>query len=151
MWEALHIIHTPQGQQSILSTKCALYSAQAEEGTNIAEHINDMKILRDQLSLLGHQIDDTKFKSILVASLPHSWEGFTTSYLGYQGGTQGNINAQIMTVQELVSLLCEEDKRRKEKETRGKFAYVFNSSKHSQKRKKPCGICQRTNHVTADC
>ena len=151
MWEALRIIHAPRGQQSILSTKRALYSAQAEEGTDIAEHINDMKTLRDRLSLSGHRIDDTEFKSILVASLPRSWEGFTTSYLGYQGGTQGNINAQIMTVQELVSLLCEEDKRRKEKETRGEFAYVFNSSKRSQKGKRPCGICQRTNHVTADC
>jgi len=55
-----------------------------------------------------------------------------------------------MTVQELVSLLCEKDKRRKEKEARGEFAYIFNSSKCFQKGKKPCSICQQTNHVTVD-
>jgi hypothetical protein len=40
MWDALRIIHEPQGQQSIISTKRALYSAQAKEGTDIAAHLN---------------------------------------------------------------------------------------------------------------
>ena len=43
MWDALRIIHEPQGQQSIISTKRALYSAQAKEGTDIAAHLNEMK------------------------------------------------------------------------------------------------------------
>ena len=107
MWDALRIIHEPQGQQSIISTKCALYSAQAKEGTNIAAHLNEMKQKREHLTLSGHLIDRDEFKAILVASLPHSWEAWTTSYLGYQGGTQGNHAAQVMTEQQLVALLCE--------------------------------------------
>ena len=43
MWDTLRIIHEPQGQQSIISTKRALYSAQAKEGTDIAVHLNEMK------------------------------------------------------------------------------------------------------------
>ena len=43
MWDALRIIHEPQGQQSIISTKRALYSAQAKEGTDIAAHLNEMR------------------------------------------------------------------------------------------------------------
>lgn len=110
MWEALCTIHELCGQQSIISTKCALYSAQAEEDTDIPTHLNEMKLLCDRLDLSGHQINDTEFKTILVTLLPHSWELFTTLYLGYQGGVLGNQHAQIMTIQQLVSLLMEEAK-----------------------------------------
>ena len=98
MWESLCAIHEPCGQQSILSTKCALYSAQAKEGSDIASHLGYMKILRERLAMSGHRIDHMEFKSILVASLPHSWESFTSSFLGYQGGTQGNQQTQVMAV-----------------------------------------------------
>ena len=111
MWEALHTIHEPHGQQSILSTKCALYSTQAKEDSDIATHLNNMKVLCKHLGLSGHQIDDMEFKSILVSSLPHSWEVFTTSYLDYQGRTLGNQSAQMIIIQQLMSLLMEEAKR----------------------------------------
>jgi len=152
MWEALRTIHEPRGQQSILSTKRALYSAQAKEDSDIAAHLNDMKVLRERLGLSGHRIDDMEFKSILVSSLPHSWEAFTTSYLGYQGGTLGNQSAQVMTVQQLVSLLTEEAKRRKEKEDGSEYGFSA-KSKNKPKKEKPklCAICGRTNHVTANC
>ena len=107
MWESLCTIHEPRGQQSILSTKCVLYSTQAKEDSDIATHLGYMKILHEYL---GHCVDHNQFKAILVTLLPESWESFTTSYLGYQGGSQGNQHTQVMTVQQLVSLLIEEVK-----------------------------------------
>ena len=93
MWEFLHAIHELHGQQSILSTKFALYSAQAKEGSNITLYLGYMKILHKHLAISGHQINHVKFKSILVTLFPHSWESFTSLFLGYQGGTQGNQQA----------------------------------------------------------
>ena len=110
MWQVLHVIHEPRGQQSILSTKKMLYSAEAREDADIPSHLNNMRLMQEHLTLTGHIIDDFEFKSIFVASLPRSWEGFTTSYLGYQGGTQGNKQAQTMTIQELMLLLIKEFK-----------------------------------------
>ena len=151
MWNALRVTHEPRGQQSILSLQRALYSTQAEEGADIPAHLNEMKALRDRLALSGYRTDDNDFKSILVASLPRSWESYTTSYLGYQGGTQGNQNAQVLTSAELASLLCEEYTRRKGKEAKGEYAYNVQIGNSSQKGKRPCSICERTNHKTADC
>ena len=151
MWNALHVTHEPRGQQSILSLQRSLYGTQAKEGVSIAAHLNEMKATRDRLSLLGYRIDDNDFKSIIVASLPPSWESFTSLYLGYQGRTLGNQNAQVMTSAELSSLLVEEGKRKKEKEDTGEYAYNTQVGNSSQKGKRPCAICGRTNHKTADC
>jgi hypothetical protein len=152
MWDALRIIHKPQGQQSIISTKHALYSAQAKKGTDIAAHLNEIKQKCERLTLSGHLIKRDEFKAILVASLPRSWEAWTTSYLGYQGGTQGNQTAQTMTEQQLVSLLCEEETRRKEKGVTGEYAYSVKPTATSQNGKPcTCRICGRTNHNTGDC
>ena len=128
MWESLHFIHEPHGQQSILSIKCALYSAQAKEGSNIALHLGYMKILHKCLAMSGHWIDHVEFKSILVTSLPHSWESFTSLFFGYQGSTQGNQQAEVMTMQQLVSLLIEEAKQKNEKEKGAKFAFLAGSN-----------------------
>jgi hypothetical protein len=111
MWNNLRIIHEPQGQQSIISTKCALYSTQAKEGTNITAHLNKIKQRCEHFTLAGHLIEQDEFKAILVASHPRSWEDWTTLYLSYQGGTQGNQTTQTMTEQQLVSLLSKEETR----------------------------------------
>jgi hypothetical protein len=143
--------HELCGQQSILSIWCTLYSMQVDEGADIPAHLNEIKSLRDRLSLSGHKTDDNGFKFILVASLPCSWEFFSSSYLGYQGSTLGNQNAQTMMSVELTSLLCEEDKRRKEKEAKGKYTYSTKAGYNAQKGKRPCAICEHTNHKTTDC
>ena len=152
MWESLHAIHELCGQQSILSTKRTLYSTQAKEGLDIALHLGYMKILCECLAMCGHQVNHVEFKSILVASLPHSWESFTSLFLGYQGGTQGNQQAQVMTVQQLVSLLIKEAKWKNEKEEGAKYAFsAGSSSKPDKGKQQPCQICKRKNHITADC
>ena len=42
MWEALHVIHEPQGQQSNLSMKKSLNSTEVKEDTNIPTHFNEI-------------------------------------------------------------------------------------------------------------
>jgi len=81
MWEALSAIHELRSQQSIFSAKRALYTAQAEEGSDIAAHLNRMMVLRERLTLSGHRIDEDEFKALLLTSLPRSWDSFTTPLL----------------------------------------------------------------------
>lgn len=78
MWEALHVIHEPQGQQSNLSMKKSLNSTEVKEDTNIPTHFNE---IQEHFTLFGHIIDGTEFKAVLVASLPQLWEGFMNQQL----------------------------------------------------------------------
>ena len=128
------------------------YSTQAKEGTNTMAHLNEMKQKHEHLTLSSHLIDRDEFKAILVALLPCSWEAWTISYLGYQGGTQGNHAAQVMTEQQLVSLLCEEETRCKEKDVTGEYAYSTKPASTAQKgQQRTCHICGCTNHNMANC
>jgi len=56
---------------------------------------------------MGSKVNDEDFKSILVSSLPITWDAFTASYLGSQ-----TRNA-VMTSQELVTIIRDEYNRRK--------------------------------------
>ena len=57
-----------------------------------------------------------------------------------------------MTVQQLVSLLIEEAKRKNEKEEGAEYAFsAGSSSKPDKGKRQPCRICKWKNHITADC
>jgi hypothetical protein len=46
------------------------------------EHIAELRRMQTRLMEKGYKVDDEEFKSVLVMSLPNSWENFTTSYQG---------------------------------------------------------------------
>lgn len=146
MWSKLWAVHEGLRLSHKVSTQKKLYAAQASEGTDIAEHIKEMKRLRNRLSLAGYRIEESMFKEILVSSLPRSWDGFTASFSGYQWGGKANEYAIGYSVQELVSILCEEYyRRRKEKNNVSEIAYP------SKRGPKACKICGKVRHTEDDC
>jgi hypothetical protein len=151
MWDALRIIHEPRSQQTIISTMKVLYSTKAAENADIPTHLHQMRAMCERLTILGHIINNTDFKAILVASLPCTWEGWTSSYFSYQGGLQGNNKADSATVQEVISIVCDEFQRRKEKQNGGDFTYTSASGTSQKQKPRKCATCGRTNHVTANC
>jgi len=66
----------------------AFYAKRAQDDTNLPEHLNEMKRLQDQLLQLEY-VPHHIFQSILaIESLPDSWDFFTASSLGTQGGSK---------------------------------------------------------------
>jgi len=56
----------------------------AQEGSNIADHIMNLKKQWDQLTLFGENnrlMDDALFKQVIAQSLPQSWNQFTNPYV----------------------------------------------------------------------
>jgi hypothetical protein len=151
MWDALRIIHEPQSQQTIISTMKVLYSTEAAENADIPTHLHQMRAMCEHHTISGHIINDTNFKAILVASLPHTWEGWTSSYLGYQGGLQGNNKADSATVQEIISIICDEFQCCKDTHNCRDFAYASAGGTSQKQKPHKCATCGRTNHVTANC
>jgi len=51
------------------------------------EHIAELRRMQTRLMEKGYKVDDEEFKSVLVMSLPNSWENFTTSYQARSSST----------------------------------------------------------------
>ena len=106
MWDNLRAVHEVRGQQSINALRRTLYDTKAQEGDDILAHATKMRSLQADLHMMGSKVNDDDFANILAASLPKSWDPFTSSYMGSQSGTTP------LTSQQLIGLIREEWTRR---------------------------------------
>src|ERR1700678_2787758 len=114
MWENLQAIHETVGSLGITTAKRRLLTTRAQNDTNIIDHINNLREQQYSLINMGERISDQEFKSILIMSLPDSWEVFTSSYQGSNvKRLRGLQQPQAqMSSQELSSILIQEYYRR---------------------------------------
>jgi hypothetical protein len=87
----------------------------------------------------------------LIATLPKSWDNFTSSFMGVQGG---NKRGSISTMQLILMLKSEYIRRVGDDKIRGDQTYRTNVGSHPSKRKRDgdtCTICNYDNHTTNDC
>ena len=167
MWDNLTSVHEMRGQQSITALRCTLYHTKAVEGDDIVAHMNTMRSYQVTLHQMGLKVNDEDFKSILVSSLPITWDAFTASYLGSQTG-----NA-VMTSQELVAIIRDEYNHRKtvpgaeEGQDEGNLSMTMTAQlatgpqgkkraceekkEKTGSKKRTCAICFHDNHVMDDC
>ena len=83
------------------------YTASMEEGENLMKHLTTMTSLAEQLRELGEEISSRKFATVILGSLPESYDNFLTS-----------LNARAadgLDWENVKGLLIEEDMKRKEK------------------------------------
>ena len=156
MWEQLCTVKESKGRLGLLATRRALFRATAEEGCDMAEHIAKLRQLQEELHIMGSVVSDEDFVMILLTSLPESWENYASSFLGSSG------NKPTVKSQELVGVLLEEARRRKERsgETAGTSLQArgnFNrGSPGRESRKKDnsnmeCYNCHKKGHISKDC
>ena len=167
MWDNLTSVDGMHGQQSIMALCCTLYHMKAVKGDDIVVHMNTIHSYQATLHQMGSKVNDEDFKSILVSSLPITWDAFTASYLGSQ-----TRNA-VMTSQELVAIIRNEYNHRKtmpgaeEGQDEGNSSMMMMAQlvtglwgkKRAREEKKEktgskkytCTICFHDNHVTDDC
>ena len=114
--------------------------------------------------MMGQAISDEQFKLILLMSLPESWDGFTTSFLG----TQGAAREKTISSQQLITIIVNEYEHLKVQ----KGAHANNSSVHHEdqtyvitggnwnkrhrlsggcKVLQKCSICRLENHTMENC
>ncbi|KAJ3521915.1 hypothetical protein NMY22_g12109 [Coprinellus aureogranulatus] len=147
IWERLCQVKEAKGRLGILATRRALYRSQAHEGADMVEHVNNLRSLQAELGLLGNEVADEDFVMILIASLPESWDVFATSYLGSHSGET------TLKASEIIPLLLEEDRRRRNKAggSENSLQARFGKSSGSAKADKICHNCNKKGHFKRDC
>src|SRR5258705_7236848 len=102
----------------------------AADDANIPEHIAEMRKQYNKLIQKGCKISDEEFKSVLVMSLPASWDYFVASFQGSatKDGKPGGGN----TSQDLISILQDEYQRRSSQQTHAFYAQSTSQNKKTQ-------------------
>ena len=75
MWSNLEAIHEVTGHTTIINYICMLFKCTAEEGDDIIEHLNNLKVTWERINTLSadeFKISDLFFKIIILSSLPLS-------------------------------------------------------------------------------
>jgi hypothetical protein len=167
VWSTLVSLHQPQGFLTILAYLRTLLHMTAAEDENIPDYINKMKSVVDQVNLVRHtgfnlKIDDIMFQSILLQSLPTSWDTFMEN-LFRADVTDEDPASALSTIQLIRKLKDEYYYRigRKNEEallgaqqthlavTRKKS--LANRTTGTEISSAYCRCCQKRNHTTDEC
>ena len=154
IWEGLSQQYEPPLSlcTSIIELR-RLYTARAEERSDIAKYLLDMETLRFRLLTADHHLrDDYYFNNLLITSLPESWHSYAMSIFGIPGTPRWEQNPP--TTVQLISALLSEVRRRaaSEKQIRDDSYRSKVSLQNKRKRyEDPCAICYKANHTTDWC
>lgn len=141
MWLQLKQVKERGGKLGILSLRRRLYRTIADDATDIAVHITEMRRIREELAIL--------ILLLIISSLPESWDNFTSAYLG------ASSNRTSISSHEFISLVLEEHRRRQEKTGDGNSAMYGHAEQRSnargERKKIECYNCHKMGHIAADC
>ncbi len=170
MWKQLCTVKEARGQLGIMSYRRRLARTMAEEGSDIPAHIAELRSIQEQLNTMNDLVSDQEFITVLITSLPESWDSITSSYLAANNGklssstptpssTTSSPGSVIpLNSHDLVALILEEDRRRKEKAGElgtGSSAALFGkNSRNSQSNNNVndgCFNCGVIGHMAKDC
>ena len=110
-------------------------------------HILKLKGLQNELHLMDNLIANEDFVMIITTLLPKSWDHFTGLFLGARG------SMSMITSQELILLLLDEDQRKKERagNSAGTMLLTNRKDKHACNKDKECYNCKKKGHITLEC
>ena len=109
IWLQLGTIKEPKSARAILVAWQRLFRLIMEDGTWMEEHIATFRHAQDELANMGHALSDKDFSLLLIMSLPEAWDQFTSGLFG----SIASLSLKV-TLNELISVLMEEDRRCRE-------------------------------------
>ena len=168
MYTVLSDTHENKAHLSVTYLHTSLYQLRAKEDDDLLKHLDDLKVLRDRANKFPNRrfhIEDDKFKTVVIASLPPSWATYVEPYAcniydEYDTDTKRNLPADS-----LIGLLREEYRLRKIRNGNGNGAITnmvthnggsSNSlkariGKKNLKANVYCEHCKKTGHWTSKC
>lgn len=104
MWKKFRMV---KESSSRLAARKKLHRTFAKEGDDLAEHIIEVTSARKELHAMGVQIQARDFLEFLMASLPESWDVFTTTYVDAHDSSM-----KKLTPEDFISAIYKENSRR---------------------------------------
>ncbi|KAH9689170.1 Integrase catalytic domain-containing protein [Citrus sinensis] len=74
IWDTLAKLYEAKSLHNKIFLKRKLYTLRMVESTMVTDHINTLKTLFSQLTMLGHNIDENERAELLLQSLPDSYD-----------------------------------------------------------------------------
>jgi len=159
-WDTLKRMYEAAGTISIIATRRKLFRTHCPEGADIEEHIRTLCGLRQQLASQGQAMLGSEFSTILLTSLPDSWDFFASTI-----DKSTILDTADPDSSKLISKILEEDLRKKSKNTSSEIALPAHgnhnyqgpstTNNHSHRSKYnanvTCHYCKHVGHIQKEC
>ncbi|KAH9705857.1 hypothetical protein KPL70_012031 [Citrus sinensis] len=165
IWDTLTKLYEAKSLHNKIFLKRKLYTLRMTESTMVTDHINTLKTLFSQLTMLGHNIEENERAELLLQSLPDSYDQLIINLTN-------NNPVESLVFDDVTTSVLNEESRRKNKEnrqassqqaealsvTRGRSTERGPSGSQNQGRSKfrskknvKCYKCGKKGHVKKEC
>jgi hypothetical protein len=115
MFAALVDTHENKAYQTVTNLHNILYETKAGENDDILKHLDTLKFIRDRLNNFPNpqfHMEDVRFKSIVSASLPLTWQTYVEPYNGNAADPNDPDPKRRMSADAFIGMIREEYKIR---------------------------------------
>ena len=147
VWDALKKLYEGRTTLILVDLGRRLQTTHCAEEDSVREHFERLADLREQLAAMGKSVSDAEFASILMGSLPPSYQPTLSGI-----AAAAEMSTTTPTVATVTKLAIDEYDRRTL--TSGKpqdQAFAADAQKKGKKRDVECFNCKKKGHVRADC
>ena len=160
MWDAVKDQREKKSHMVTVDMRQKLQSEKCNEHGDVCLHLIKLQIMWEDLALMGGSISDEDFTSIILRSIPQSYD----LYIAAITATSSLLN-KTLSLTNLIDAICDEADQRTIKNPKSKkegddMAFVANQSSdkgkkggEGSKRAKmgKCYNCKKTGHYAKDC
>jgi hypothetical protein len=149
VWDGLKTLYEGRSQMITVDLRRKIQSLKCEEDGNVRTHIKTVANLCEQLAAMGTSIPDNEYASILLGSIPASYEPQMAAM-----STTAKLMGMPLTSSMVISLLMDEHNRRalkKPKEGQDEALGADAGKKKKLKKDVECFNCKKKGHMKSDC
>jgi hypothetical protein len=148
-WDTLKVLFKGRSQMIVMDLRRKIQSLKCREDENIHTHLDNVANLREQLAVMGTAIPDSKYATILLSSIPSTYDTMTSAML-----TAARLGNTTLTPSLVISLIFNEYNRRILKKPQEGQDEVLGANAGKGKRPKKdieCFNCKKRGHMKANC
>ncbi len=149
MWEKVKTEYEKKSRMVTVDLRRKLQDERCVEGGDVKAHLTKLQSLREDLTAMGADPGDDNFVTIVLGSLPSSFE----TYLSVLTGASTLLGKTLNPNMVLQGINDEADRRKVRSAGRGEKESAFYSGNGGQKSKKSveCYNCHKKGHMARDC
>ena len=149
VWDALKVLFEGRLQMIVVDLRRKLQALKCGEDEDVRVHFDKIADIREQLAAMGTTVPDNEYGSILLGSVPTTYEAITSAM-----NTTAKLTRTALTPDMVTSLVTDEyDRRVLKKPKEGQEeALGANAGKGKKPRKDvECFNCKKKGHMKSDC